>query len=154
MAAPSATRIIRGISAKTLPSIGRSYRLERKLIRSGLFDEDWYKSEYPEAAKSGLSAARHYLDEGFCRGCRPNPFFDTRWYLERYEYVRRSGMNPLLHYAVHGLREGRDPGPQFKTSWYLETYPDVRVSGMNPLAHFIHFGRIEGRSPLPSIAEN
>jgi hypothetical protein len=154
MAAPSATRIIRGISAKSLPSIGRSYRLERKLIRSGLFDEDWYKSEYPEAAKSGLSAARHYLDEGFCRGCRPNPFFDTRWYLERYEDVRRSGMNPLLHYAVHGLREGRDPGPQFKTSWYLETYPDVRVSGMNPLAHFIHFGRIEGRSPLPSIAEN
>lgn len=144
----------RSIWSKFLPSIGRSYRLERKLIRSGLFDADWYKSEYPEVAESGLSAARHYLDEGYCRGCRPNPFFDTRWYLEQYEDVRRSGMNPLLHYAVHGIREGPDPGPQFKTSWYLETYPDVQASGMNPLAHFIHFGRIEGRSPLPFVAEN
>jgi hypothetical protein len=111
LAKSSATRESRSIWSKILPSIGRSYRLERKLIRSGLFDADWYKSEYPEVAESGLSAARHYLDEGYCRGCRPNPFFDTRWYLERYEDVRRSGMNPLLHYAVHGLREGRDPGP-------------------------------------------
>jgi hypothetical protein len=154
LAKSSATRESRGILAKILPSIGRSYRLERKLIRSGLFDADWYKSKYPEVAESGLSEARHYLDEGYCRGCRPNSFFDTRWYLEQYEDVRRSGMNPLLHYAVHGLREGRDPGPQFKTSWYLETYPDVQASGMNPLAHFIHFGRIEGRSPLPVVAEN
>jgi hypothetical protein len=154
LAKSSATRESRSILAKILPSIGRSYRLERKLIRSGLFDADWYKSEYPEVAESGLSAARHYLNEGYCSGCRPNPFFDTRWYLERYEDVRRSGMNPLLHYAVHGLREGRDPGPQFKTSWYLETYPDVQASGMNPLAHFIHFGRIEGRSPFPVVAEN
>jgi hypothetical protein len=154
LAKSNATRESRSIWSKILPSIGRSYRLERKLIRSGLFDADWYKIEYPELAESGLSAARHYLDEGYCRGCRPNPFFDTRWYLERYEDVRRSGMNPLLHYAVHGLREGRDPGPQFKTSWYLDTYPDVKASGMNPLAHFIHFGRIEGRSPLPFVAES
>jgi hypothetical protein len=154
LAKSSATPESRGILAKILPTIGRSYRLERKLIRSGLFDADWYKSKYPEVAESGLSEARHYLDEGYCRGCRPNPFFDTRWYLEQYEDVRRSGMNPLLHYAVHGHREGRDPGPQFKTSWYLETYPDVQASGMNPLAHFIYFGRIEGRSPLPVVAEN
>jgi len=153
LAKSSATRESRGIWSKILPSIVRSYQLERKLIRSGLFDEDWYKSEYPEVAESGLSAAKHYLDEGYCRNCRPNPFFDTRWYLERYEDVRRSGMNPLLHYAIHGIREGRDPSPQFKTSWYLETYPDVQASGMNPLAHFIYLGRIEGRSPLPFVAE-
>ena len=68
LAKSSATRESRGILAKILPTIGRSYSLERKLIRSGLFDADWYKSEYPEVAESRLSAARHYLDEGYCRG--------------------------------------------------------------------------------------
>ena len=37
----------------------RSYVLERRLIRTGLFDTVWYKSQYPEEAESGLSAARH-----------------------------------------------------------------------------------------------
>gem|GEM_PF-5324435 len=54
-----AARRNRGIWATFLPSTGRSYVLERRLIRTGLFDTVWYKSQYPEEAESGLSAARH-----------------------------------------------------------------------------------------------
>ena len=143
-----AARGNRGIWAKFLPPAGRSYILERRLIRLGLFDTDWYKSQYPEAAGSGLSAVRHYLEEGYCRGYRPNPFFDTRWYLEQYEDVRHSGMNPLLHYATQGYREGRDPGPDFQTNFYLLAYPDVRASKINPLAHYLRYGQAEGRMPV------
>jgi hypothetical protein len=118
---------------------------ERALIRGGLLDLDWYRKEYPEVTANGQSPARHYLEDGYLRGYRPNPYFDTRWYLDRYEDVRRSGLNPLLHYALHGYREGRDPGPNFETNYYLLTYPDVRASGMNPLVHFLLHGRAEGR---------
>ncbi len=120
--------------------------LARELIRSGLFDPQWYLAQYGDVKESGLSPLRHYLEQGFRHGRRPNPFFDTRWYLDRYEDVRRSGVNPLVHYATHGWREGRDPGPGFDTKCYLEENPDVKASGMNPLAHYLRFGRAEGRA--------
>lgn len=118
---------------------------ERKLKRSGLFDADWYKDTYSDVAKDRRSPVRHYLEDGYLRGYRPNPLFDTRWYLERYDDVRHSGVNPLLHYILHGHREGRDPCPEFQTGFYLETNPDVRGNGMNPLAHYLRYGRHEGR---------
>jgi hypothetical protein len=136
-----------GLSARVLPASWRRRMLARQLGRSGLLDPSWYRATYPDVAGSGLAAAEHYLEIGFCRGYRPNPFFDTRGYLERYEDVRRSGVNPLLHYLQHGWREGRDPGPDFHTDDYLEANPDVRVNGMNPLAHYLRYGRHEGRLP-------
>jgi hypothetical protein len=134
-----------GIWAKLLPATFRRRKLARRLIRSGLFDISWYVAEYPDVEQSGLGAAEHYLEIGFCRGYKPNPFFDTRMYLERYEDVLISGINPLLHYLTHGSREGRDPGPDFDTEFYLETNPDVCANGMNPLAHYLLYGRHEGR---------
>ncbi len=123
------------------------------LLRSGLFDAAWYRAEYPDiAAKGVVDAMKHYLDEGFCQGLKPNPFFDTRWYLDRYEDVRRSGMNPLLHYLRHGYKEGRDPGPAFQTDFYLEANPDVRLTGVNPLAHYLRHGRHEGRLPKAPVS--
>jgi hypothetical protein len=137
----------RAILGTLLPG---SRALARKLIRSGLFDTEWYKSRYPDAVKNGYTPVAHYLDEGYLRGYQPNPLFDTRWYLDRYEDVRRSGANPLVHYMTYGFREGRNPGPGFETDFYLEANPDVRSHGMNPLAHYLKHGRHEGRVPAPS----
>jgi len=120
-------------------------RDERQLMKGGLFDSDWYRREYPDVAASGRSPARHYLEEGYLYGYRPNPLFDTRWYLDRYDDVRHAGINPLLHYLDTGFREGRNPGPEFDTDFYLLSYPDVRSSGMNPLAHYLRHGKAEGR---------
>ena len=123
-------------------------QLERVLIDSGLFDVDWYRSEYKDAASSGLSPVSHFLQQGYLRGYRPNPLFDTRWYLERNEDVRRSGENPLFHYILTGFREGRDPGPGFQTGFYLESNPEVRDNGVNPLAHYLLHGRQAGERPV------
>lgn len=131
-----------------LPNVMR--REERVILESGLFDAEWYKSEYKDAAASKLSPVRHFLELGYLRGYRPNPFFDTRWYLDSYEDVRRSGLNPLLHYVLNGYREGRDPGPGFQTNFYLLANPDVRAQGVNPLAHYLRYGRAEGRTPVRS----
>ncbi len=131
-----------------IPAISRALTA-RKLMRSGLIEPEWYHQTYPDARESGLTPAAHYLEIGFARGYKPNPFFDTRFYLELNEDVLRSGLNPLLHYLLHGWREGRDPGPNFRTTFYLETNPDVRGKGINPLAHYLHNGRHEGRLPAP-----
>jgi hypothetical protein len=135
----------------------KSQRLAKRLLRSGLFDAEFYRANYLSSAgqdgrPSDFAAARHFLAEGFCNGLRPNPLFDTRWYLERYDDVRRSGINPLLHYLSDGFREGRDPGPEFDTRFYLESNPDVREAGFNPLAHYLRHGQEEGRPALPARA--
>ena len=139
----------KGFGAWLVPASLRRRRIARRLLRSGLFDANFYRQQYPEAMAasetSELAAATHYIEVGFCRGFRPNPLFDTHWYLERYEDVRRAGVNPLLHYMLHGWREGRDPGPGFQTEFYLAANADVRASGANPLAHYLRYGRHEGR---------
>ncbi|MGD0639111.1 MAG: hypothetical protein ABSC22_00060 [Roseiarcus sp.] len=153
LARAKATGARRGVGAWLMPASASRRRLAKRLLRSGLFDAEFYRAHYPAAppapppdgAKADLAAAEHYLEEGFCRGYRANPLFDTRWYLERYEDVRRSGLNPLLHYWLHGWREGRDPGPGFQSEYYLEANPDVRAAGVNPLAHYLRHGRHEGR---------
>jgi hypothetical protein len=143
----------RGVHAWFASNERRRARLSKKLLRSGLFDAEFYRaanlSQTGASTKrktiSDIAAATHYLTEGFCNGLRPNPLFDSRWYLQRNEDVRRSGVNPLLHYLDDGFREGRDPGPEFDTRFYLEANPDVREAGVNPLAHYLQHGRAEGR---------
>jgi hypothetical protein len=159
LASIRAKRPAKGLRAWLTSSDPRRERLARRLLRSGLFDAEFYRTAYLQtapkasgrAAKGDSAAAEHYLIVGFCQGCRPNPLFDTRWYLDRYEDVRRSGVNPLLHYLGDGFREGRDPGPEFNTRFYLEANPDVREAGTNPLAHYLRHGRQEGRLAAPPL---
>lgn len=47
---------------------------------SGLFDEAWYCTTYPDAAASGLDPIEHYLTIGAPKGHDPNPLFDTGFY--------------------------------------------------------------------------
>jgi glycosyltransferase involved in cell wall biosynthesis len=148
----------KGLRAWLTSAAANRRRLAKRLLRSGLFDAEFYRTTYPatisNVPKGGtngeFAAAEHYLEEGFCQGFRPNALFDTRWYLDRYDDVRRSGVNPLLHYLLDGWREGRDPGPEFDTDLYLEAYPDVREAGVNPLAHYLSHGRQEGRLAVPA----
>ena len=123
-------------------SIVRDYLL---LYRSGLFDERWYRGQYPDVAGRYVDPLLHYLLSGGQEGRKPDPVFDSRWYLSRNRDVAASGMNPLVHYLRHGAAEGRDPAPGFSARDYLAHYPDVAAAGMEPLQHYLRFGREEGR---------
>ncbi len=79
----------------------------RLIARSGLFDAAWYKSNYPEAARSRLSAARYFLKNGRSKGHNPSPNFDLAGYIAGNADVAASSVNPLLHYLSFGLAEGR-----------------------------------------------
>jgi hypothetical protein len=78
------------------------------IAESQLFNGGWYLAHYPEAAKSGMPPALHYVCVGAARGFDPGPPFSSSAYLARNPDVAAAGMNPLLHYLRFGREEGRD----------------------------------------------
>ncbi|QDH71036.1 hypothetical protein [Marilutibacter alkalisoli] len=92
---------------QSLAPRARQVEQEGKLRDSGIFDEEWYLSRYPEVRESGLEPIEHYLVHGALLGFDPGPGFETLSYLARYPDVRHAGVNPLLHYIEHGRQEGR-----------------------------------------------
>jgi GT2 family glycosyltransferase len=74
---------------------------------SAFFDSNWYLTQYPDVAGSGMEPARHYLLYGAAEGRDPGPLFSTRAYLETHEDIGDAGLNPLVHYLVFGQNEGR-----------------------------------------------
>jgi hypothetical protein len=81
---------------------------ERDLVSSSdLFDRDWYLSQYPDVAASGVDPARHFLSRGGGEGRDPGPGFDARSYVLQYPDVAAAGVNALVHYLRSGRAEGR-----------------------------------------------
>jgi hypothetical protein len=116
-------RTVGDMAFKTEAGVRRCYTMLRRLGRktsqhdhaaaeliaeSELFNGDWYLAHYPEAAKSGMPPALHYVCVGAARGFDPGPPFSSNGYLARYPDVAAVGMNPLLHYLRFGREEGRD----------------------------------------------
>lgn len=77
------------------------------IAHSGLFDEPWYVSRYPEVARSDMEPIAHYLQRGAAEAKNPGPAFDTGWYVRTYADVAVAKLNPLIHYIRFGRREGR-----------------------------------------------
>ena len=78
---------------------------------SGLFDEIWYATRYPDVATLGISPIEHYLWLGARLGRNPSRNFDTRAYLAANADIAAAGINPLLHYIERCHAEGRRAGP-------------------------------------------
>lgn len=74
---------------------------------SGLFDEEWYLSRYPEVAQQGVSPLEHYLDIGWRLNHLPSLTFDPSYYLDMNPDVAGSDINPLYHFARWGRHENR-----------------------------------------------
>ena len=144
---------------------------------SGLFDEGWYKENYPDVAAAGVDPIEHYLSRGAVEGRDPGPLFNTLGYLSRNPDACAQGQNPLLHYirARRGtprrdpdlVAMSAEPEPErsafharhdkatialsglFDEGWYKENYPDVAAAGLDPIEHYLSCGAVEGRDPSP-----
>jgi len=94
---------------------------EINLIRqSGVFDEKWYLSQYPDVAASSVDPIAHYLTNGAAEGRNPSPRFSTRSYISNYADVAPSGLNPLYHYLTRGRLAGRHPSRNNYRRWVSE----------------------------------
>ncbi|MBV9758284.1 MAG: glycoside hydrolase family 99-like domain-containing protein, partial [Alphaproteobacteria bacterium] len=116
---------------------------------SGLFDAAWYLEHHPDVQRAGGDPLRHYHQQGWRAGYRPNPYFDPAWYREQNPELRRGDTDPLLHYIRIGEREHRRPVPHFDPAWYRTAY--AVAEGESALRHFLqrrHGGEV---SPIPEF---
>jgi hypothetical protein len=129
--------------------------------RSGFFNQDWYLSNYPDAAVPGVDPLEHFLDFAAPQLRDPGPLFSTEYYFAVNPGVAASGSNPLVHYAKEHLRQDlKIRGVEwqrhrtivrrsgfFDPDWYLRSNLNVAGSGLDPLDHYLEFGGKEGRAP-------
>src|SRR5690606_37437453 len=69
---------------------------------SGYFDENWYLSEYPDVANSGIDPLKHFVKYGAFEKRNPGPEFNTHLYLDSHPELHQLGLNPLVHYLRFG----------------------------------------------------
>lgn len=73
-------------------------RRDARLIeKSGLFDPEWYLSNYPDVAESHMRPLLHYLLHGAAEGRDPSPRFSTEGYMWRNSGIDPVKTNPLVH---------------------------------------------------------
>ncbi len=79
----------------------------RPILRSGLFNSEFYRRNNQDIDFSKVDPLYHYLDTGWLEGRDPSADFSTSFYLESYPDVKAARINPLVHYIYHGRYEGR-----------------------------------------------
>lgn len=127
---------------------------------SPLFDPDWYRDRYPEAARSVASGQYRSVLEHYLRNDRPTEFDPSPWFSEEYYLAENPGVaravgsegfrNGFVHFLVHGVREGRSPHPDLDLAWYAGR-EDVRADIEAGLARdaFLHWITIGHAAGLP-----
>lgn len=78
------------------------------ILRSGLFDVNYYLESNNDVKEQNIDPINHYLHYGWREGRNPSNIFDTNFYLETYPDVKNNGINPLVHYIKWGKKERRE----------------------------------------------
>ncbi len=118
------------------------------IVRSGLFDADFYRRHYPDVDRSGRAPLLHYLAWGSAEGRWPNCLFDPVWYGRQQPSRPGRRRLPLADFAACGAAERRNPHALFDVAYYLRN-PEVAQRGTNPLTHYLRWWAFERRSPHP-----
>lgn len=87
----------------------RRMRLQR-LVRSGLFDADWYRARYPDVDLSGMDPADHYLRYGHRMLRDPSPQVPTGFFKQ--VFALSEGQEPISRLGLGEQSPGRRARPQ------------------------------------------
>src|SRR5690606_22751168 len=114
------------------------------ILKSGLFDEEWYKLANPYVVRAGVDRLTHFLKYGKRYRRSPGPAFDSARYLEDYDIARLSQLYPLVHYVKVGKAAGFKihsaplsaadrilASCLFDPDWYSVTHPEISLSGLS-----------------------
>ena len=100
-------RIAKGLIPNRLRSFVTNKKFREVILKSELFDSDWYLDHYPDVKSSQTDPITHYLLYGFKEGRNPGPAFDVERYYAENRDLKINKTNPLIHYIVYGKAEGR-----------------------------------------------
>lgn len=95
------------LSLRRLVGVAKLGGVYDLVLRSDLFDSDYYLKKYSDVADSGADPVSHYIEFGWREGRDPSEKFSTEGYLQIHSDVKKSDLNPLCHYLESGVYEGR-----------------------------------------------
>ena len=141
--------------------------------KSGEFDAEYYLSQYPDVAKSGINPIAHYVYFGAIEGRNPNTIFSTSEY--RKNGASPQEVNPFVDYLTQKVKKTEptqavslaptknlDPKARaildsgvFDADAYTARYPGCVNSNIyketgtqfGALAHYVKHSLREGQSP-------
>ena len=100
------------------PKKSIQYHKNYHLIKtSGILDENYYLTHYPDLIITIADLTRHYLLFGAWEGKNPNPYFDSNYYREENPFLDSIHLNPAIHYLTQGIYEGQLPSPDFELNY-------------------------------------
>jgi hypothetical protein len=121
-------------------------RCAKVLLKSGLFDPEYYLRRNPDVAAAGIDPVVHYLLHGAAELRSPSPYFSTRWYVRSYPDVAASGKNPLYHFIMSGYAEGRLALPRHPAA-LAATDAERGPGGAQPAFGWVAAGALETTAP-------
>ena len=74
------------------------YPWRRIIVKSNLFDVDYYLESNPDVRQAGADPIKHYLLHGAAEGRNPNRDFNTIEYIFQTPEIIMTGENPFIHY--------------------------------------------------------
>ena len=112
---PASRRVVAGAAEKRRDASEQREEVSSKQIdleveaikKSGLFDEAFYRSMYPDLQPPPDDAVRHYCERGWREGRNPSDDFDTNFYIAMNIDIRNANVNPFWHYVIAGATESR-----------------------------------------------
>ncbi len=114
----------------------REYRI---ILRSGLFDSEYYRDRVPGLQNSEKSPLIHYIDFGVHEGKSPSPLFDPDFYRKKYGVAPSE--DPFIHYLIVGMAAGNRPCRWFDPEFYREQCPGADTGGTAAVEHYLKNGR-------------
>ena len=79
----------------------------RLIMKSKLFDVQFYNETYPDVHDSSINPVEHFVRFGGMEGRNPSRDFHSQWYLDAYGTELDDGVNPLVDYLEVGVKAGR-----------------------------------------------
>jgi len=116
------------------------------ILRLGLFDRDFYLTNYADVRTAGVDPLMHYMQAGDAEGRWPNPVFDPRFYRKQCGEACFKSTVALYHYAMVGEAAGLSPSASFNPRRYLVSNPGIAQYLDHPLTHYLWLGRPFGLS--------
>lgn len=140
-------------SAATSRQRRQVVQTRRAIVLSGLFDADFYLTEYRDIRSAGIDPLQHYITHGDSEGRKPNAWFDPAFYTRRYMVRAGRTGNALLDYINVGEKQLLQPCFEFDSASYVRTMPELTGHLDRPLFHYLHVGRAAGFAPPKQAAE-
>ena len=129
------------------------------------FDEEFYRSQYPDINTQGIDAFSHYMTHGWKEGRNPCRYFNSLLYKDHY-LSSRPDINPFEHYASRPKYERQRVAAtlsneavsiqakvietHFDAAFYREIY-GLRDEA-DPLRHYLTQGWLMGYEPTMTFS--